>query len=527
MYIVAMTNLISWTFVIFLVATLIIHYAVPRRFQWIVILIANCVFYAFGGFKHFFFIITTALASFYGAVIVEKLHDTLKSKKKALKQAGASQDEIRRATDSTTFKCRLVLVAFLLITLGMLVVLKRYINIPLVSALSIAFPLGISFYTFSTISYFMDVYNKKYKREHNFFRYFSFVSFFPQLIMGPINRYDRLGKNLNEQRSFDFDNIKRGVLLFLFGAMKKYCIADLLSNKMDPILQQGYTSLPGGLALFGVLIYAIYQYADFSGGIDMVMGVAALFGVKMEQNFRQPYFSTSLADFWRRWHISLGLFMRDYVFYPLALTKPMQRLTKTIPNKHLSRSVTGGICNIVVFFLVGLWHGNTAHFIVWGLYNGIIIAASDALRPFFEKINAALHINAKSRGFHVFQIVRTFAIVNFGWYFDKIEDVRFAFLYLKRTFTAFGDPRVFLTKQYIKNIFGSLHDLESQLILIFISLVITFIISVKTECGEDVYSKIKGKPIALRYVAFYVPLLLVILSFSFSPGNPVFMYAQY
>lgn len=501
-----MTNLISWTFFIFLAVALVVHYLVPKKGQWIVILVANIAFYAFSGVQNFAFILTSALTSFFLATAVDHFPKKAKAPRRA------------------------ILVAFLAINVGILLYLKQYLPLKC----SLVLPLGISFYTFSVISYFMDVYNKKYARETNFFRYLTFVSFFPQLISGPINRYNMTGECLKKERPFDFENIKSGALLFLFGAMKKYCIADLLSDKMAPILDQGFTDVPGVLCAFAILVYAVWQYADFSGGIDMVMGVAKLFGVDMQPNFRQPYFSVSLADFWRRWHISLGLWMRDYVFYPLALTKVLQKLSKrimgrtpTATSKHLARSVTGGFCNIVVFFLVGVWHGPQLHYVVWGLYNGIVIALSDALKPTFEKINKALHIPTASKGMHVFRIIRTFFIVCIGWYFDRIVSVKDGFLYLKRTFCNFGDLSLIFTKSYLKAVFGGFVDIESRIVIIAIALILVVINSVKSECGVDLWTRVKRKPLLLRFAAFWAPLILIILSFSFSPGNPVFMYAQF
>ena len=146
----------------------------------------------------------------------------------------------------------------------------------------------------------------------------------------------------------------------------------------------------------------------------MVLGVAKLFGLDMAPNFRQPYFSTSLANFWQRWHISLGQWMRDYVFYPFALTKGIQKISKWCGEKlgkHFAKSIPACLANILVFTLVGIWHGPELHFLVWGLYNALIIALSDLLEPVFKKLNVLLHINEKGKGMHIFRIIRTFIIV--------------------------------------------------------------------------------------------------------------------
>ena len=513
----------SFTFALFLLISLLVYYVAPKRWQWIVLLAANTVFYAFSGIGNLAFILGSSLVTFFGAKIVSDMNAALKAKKAEL-----SKEDFKAEKARTQTKKRLVLLGMLALNVGILFYLK-YWRV-LVGSKTLLLPLGISYYTLSTIGYFMDVYNSKYERERNFFKYFVFVSFFPQLLLGPIVRYNQSGFQLREERDFDFENIKHGFMLILYGSLKKYLVADLLVKHVSTIFDGAYTNYPGCVLVLGILMYAIYQYADFSGGTDMVLGIAELFGIKLPQNFKQPYFSTSLANFWQRWHITLGGWMRDYIFYPFALTKAMQNLSKWCTNhlgKHFGRTLPACIANILVFMLVGIWHGAELHFFVWGLYNGLVIALSDILRPAFEKINAKLHINAKSRAWHIFQIVRTFIIVNIGWYFDKIVDVPKAFAYLRNTFTHFGNPLMLASKDYMNQILGNISDFQSHIVLISLGTLIIFVVSVLKENKVDVYAAIQKKNIAVRWLAYYVPLILVILSLSFSAGDAGFMYAQY
>ena len=439
-----------------------------------------------------------------------------------------SKEDFKTEKQRIQTKKRAIMAAMLFINVGVLVYLK-YVNF-LGHFHKIFLPLGISYYTLQTIAYFMDVYNSKYEAEKKFFKYFMFVSFFPQLIMGPINRFNQLGKQMQEVHPFDFENIKHGVMLILYGALKKYLIADMLFGRIADLLDPDFQNLPGCMALFGVLMYAIYQYADFSGGVHMVLGFAKLFGLDMAPNFKQPYFSTSLANFWQRWHISLCAWMRDYVFYPFALTKGMQNISKwcnTKLGKHFAKSIPACIANILVFVLVGIWHGPELHFLVWGLYNGLVIAFSDLFKPVFDKVNVLLHINPKSKAMHVFRIVRTFIIVNIGWYFDRIVDVPKSFRYLKNTFINFGNVKQCMNRAYLNEIFGHITDFQSQIVLVFIGCAITFIVSLLQENKIDVYASIQKKNIVFRWACYYVPLILIILSFSFSAGDAGFMYAQY
>lgn len=513
----------SFTFAIFLLISLFVYYLVPKKFQWCILLLANTVFYAYSGIGNIVFILASSLITFFGAKIVSDMNAALKAKK-----ADLSKDDFKIEKKRVQTKKRLVLVAMLVLNLGILLYLK-YWRI-LAGSKTLLLPLGISYYTLSTIGYFMDIYNSKYEREHNFFKYFVFVSFFPQLILGPICRYNQSGFQLREERNFDFKNIKHGFMMILYGSLKKYLVADLLVKHVGTIFDGVYTNYPGCVLVLGILMYAVYQYADFSGGTDLVLGIAELFGIKLPQNFKQPYFSTSLANFWQRWHITLGGWMRDYIFYPFALTKPMQNLSKWATNhlgKHFGRTLPACVANIIVFMLVGVWHGPEFHFFVWGLYNGLVIAMSDILSPVFEKINEKLHVNDKSRGWHIFQIVRTFIIVNIGWYFDRIVDVPKAFAYLRNTFTHFGNPLMLASKDYVNQILGNISDFQSHIVLITLGSLIIFIVSLLKENKIDVYESIQKKNIAFRWAAYYVPLILIILSLSFSSGDTGFMYAQY
>lgn len=516
-------TLLSNTFAVFLLATLAVYYICPKRFQWMCLLAASIVFYAFSGIGNLAFITGSALVTFLAAAIVSNINAALKEKK-----AQVSKDDFKSLKKRAQTRKRLVLIAMLALNVGILFYLK-YWRV-LVGSKTLLLPLGISYYTLQAIGYFMDVYNGKIGRETNFARFLLFISFFPQLIMGPINRYGVQGEQLKSGHDFDFENMKHGVMLILYGALKKYLVADMLYTRIGAILDPGYENLPGCVIAFAILMYAVYQYADFSGGIDMFLGVAELFGIRMQPNFRQPYFSTSIANFWQRWHISLGQWMRDYVFYPFALSSPMQALGKWCGShlgKHFARVLPACAANILVFMLVGVWHGPELHFFVWGLYNGLLIALSDILRPVFERMNAALHVNTKSRAWHLFRIARTFFLVNIGWYFDRIVDVRQSFVYLKDTFLRFGNPKVLLSKLYLRDIMGPISNFESQIICVVLGSLVMLAVSILKERNVDVYAAIQKRSIVVRWGAYYVMLILVILSFTFSAGDAGFMYAQY
>ena len=515
-------NIVSLNYILFVIVFLSLYYSVPKKTQWQIILIANTVFYGFTGLGNLTFIISSSLITYITASIVSNLNEALKKNK-----LEKSKEDYKKIKVIFLSKKRFILISMLILNVGLLVYLK-YWRV-LFSSKSLFLPIGISYYTLQTISYFMDVYNEKIQHEKSFFRYFAYVSFFPQLIMGPINRYGDTGKQINSCHNFKFENIKHGVMLILYGAMKKIIIADMLVGRISDIMDPNLTNIPGFVILFGILMYSVYQYADFSGGIDMVLGVAELFDIKMMQNFKQPYFSTSLANFWQRWHISLGAWMRDYVFYPLALTKFFQKISKFFSvhaGKHVGRVIGACIANIVVFVLVGIWHGPELHFLIWGLYNGIIIALSDLCSPIFKNLTRILKINENSKGFYIFRIIRTFIIVNIGWYFDRITDVRKSFIYLKNTFLNFGNP-LNVNRDYLNTLFGHISNFQSQIVLVIIGTCLVLFNDLYKNNRLSLYSSIQKKNIFIRWSTYYLLLILIIIGLSFTQGDVGFMYAQY
>lgn len=531
-------DLLSLEFFVLLAITFVCYYVLPKKIQWIFLLAASMIFYLFSGSFNFVFILISSLSTFFAARIIDNFNDGFI----AIKKSGTySKDELKEIKLKFRTKKRVVLFITLIINFGILAALKYWntiiaaINTSTQNDLSflilghgkgLLLPLGISFYTFQAVGYLMDVYNSKIKNERNFAKYLLFLSFFPQLIQGPINRYDKLGAQFAEEHNFDFDIIKEGVLQFLFGAMKKYAIADLLYQYLTVIFDTSYNDLPGSIIVFGILIYSVYQYADFSGGIDMVLGVAKIFGIRMQPNFKQPYFSISLADFWRRWHISLGLWMKDYVFYPFVLTEGIQKLTKkcTKVSKHFGRAIPAGIANILVFLIVGIWHGPEMHYVLWGLYNGLVIAVSDLLKPFFVKITEKLKINTKNFGFRIFQIIRTFIIVNIGWYFDRIYDVKKSFIFLGNTFTKF---KILQFKPAYDLLFAGITYQKSRYGIAIIATIIVFIFSLITEKNGEIYPWYKQRNIVVRWGILYLFLFIFIISLSVPANGAGFMYANY
>lgn len=514
-------NLYSIQFILFLLIALACYYTVCKEKQWICLLVANMMFYFWTGSVNMIFILVTSVSTWIGSRYFQKCTDDYK---KIKKNADISAEEKKRQKKIYDRKKRIFFWGVICLNFGILGYLK-YWKVLTGNTVGLLLPLGISFYTFQSIGYLIDTYNGKYESEENFFKYLTFVSFFPQLIQGPINRYDAMESQISAKHEFEVERTKRALLLIGFGTLKKYAIANLTYEMVSLLLDKPERNYPGCIIVFGILLYSLYQYADFSGGIDMVLGVAQLFGIEMKPNFRQPYFATSLADFWRRWHISLGSWMRDYVFYPFALTKPIKNLGKWSNKKfgkHIGRVLPAALGNILVFFLVGLWHGAQWNYILWGLYNGIVIAVSDCLSPVYAWLNKKFRVNTESKIFRLFQIVRTFLIVNIGWYFDRIESMDNLGRYVRNTLFYFHAYRF---NSIRVDVFVNIHPNAFKIVLV--ASVMVLINSIIREQGKDAYELMHKRNVVIRWGIYFIIIGLILMSFTCVniPGG--FMYANF
>ena len=292
--------------------------------------------------------------------------------------------------------------------------------------LNVILPVGISFYTFQTMSYSLDIYHGKLKPTKDFISFASFVSFFPQLVAGPIERASNLLPQILNNRVFKYEQGVQGLRLILYGMFKKVVIADSLAPHVDVIFQN-YTSFNGGVLLLGLIYFSFQIYCDFSGYSDIAIGTSKLFGFELMSNFKFPYFSRDIGEFWRRWHISLSTWFRDYLYIPLGGSKG---------GKWLS------IRNIFIIFIVsGFWHGANWTFIAWGLIHATLYI------PLFlsgKNRQYTTTIVAENKWFpslkELFQIVSTFFFTMLAWVFFRSESVWDSYYYLHKMITSFDIP---------------------------------------------------------------------------------------
>ncbi|MBR2717578.1 MAG: MBOAT family protein [Oscillospiraceae bacterium] len=433
-------------FLLFVAVTAAAYFLFPvKKYQWTVLLAASCFFYLYASLRGAAYILLTTLTTWGGTLMLDRIirttGDTLREKK------GEWDRETRKRYKRTRErKKRLAAAGILLVNFGVLAFVKYY-NFGVESlgsllgaelsryTLRLLLPLGISFYTFQSMGYVIDVYREKAEAEQNLGRVALFVSFFPQIVQGPVSAWSDLAHQLWEPHSFDFTRFKYGCELILWGFFKKLVIADRAVTAVSAVMGNGeILSLYNGTTLtFSLLLYALQLYADFSGGIDISRGVAQMLGIDLTQNFRQPFFASSVSDFWRRWHISLGAWMKNYLFYPLALSDGALRTTLKLQKTRFGRSAAGAhiakvlpscFASVVVFLVVGIWHGAEWKCVAYGLYNGVIIAAATLLEPVFKWQNRKLHIDPASAPMRLFRILRTFALTLLGFVADLTPGVR-------------------------------------------------------------------------------------------------------
>ncbi len=432
-------SLTSWSFLLFAAVAVAVYYILPKKRRWWALLAAGVVFYAQGGVSVMGYLAVTAVSTYLAGAALGKLNSDRR----------AMPEEKRRESRGIFDRRRhLIVAAVCVVNFGMLFVIKYWdFTAEAISAgtgialptFGLLLPMGISFYIFQSVGYVVDVSRGSVSAERNFFKYFLFVSFFPQMVQGPIDRFGRLQPQLMEGHDLDTDNLRDGIQLMMWGYFKKLVIAGRASVAVAPVYANG-GAYPGSVVAFAVLMYTVELYADFSGGIDIVRGTARLFGIDMAENFRRPLFSVSLAEFWRRWHMTLGAWMKDYVFYPLSLSKPfaaLGRFSRKRLGGTVGRILPTSLATFIVYFIIGIWHGANYTYLAYGLYNGGIITASILLAPTYGRLKGALRINDKSPLYRGFCMVRTAVIVFFGRYLTRAPWLKMSFIMLRQTFLDF------------------------------------------------------------------------------------------
>lgn len=503
-------SLISNAFILFVLATVCCYYLAPEKVRWVVLLIFSCIYYLAGGIRYLFFILYSITVVYLFGLAIDRLQ----------KKNAPARVQKRVITLGVIAG---LLMLFVVKYTGFFVDILNSVGGLHIPGITILFPLGISFYTFQSVGYLLDVYWKKAEAEKNYFRFALFISFFPQLMQGPIGNYNRLAPQLVTPHSFSWNAIAKGVTRILWGYAKKMIVADWAGIFADAIWED--PDRYNGIVLLGLVFYGIQLYADFSGGIDVVIGIGNLFGIELDENFNHPYLATSMADFWKRWHISLGEWMMNYVFYPVTLSGWMTRFSawsrKTF-GKKMGRVVPIALADFIVFFLVGIWHGASWKYVVYGLLNGGIIAFSELMGGTYRNWKKVLHISGKETWYHIFQIVRTYVIVNLRWFYDRSDTLTEGNYLVKQACTHFDWSQLF----DIAAGRGGTDFVPAALAIMGVGCLVMVAAGVLKEKGVDLQEKLLTMPKPAA-AAFLILLFLMIGLFGSTSAPKGFIYAQF
>lgn len=375
-----------------------VYFILPSKVKHIWLLLASYYFYMCWNAKYALLILASTIATYASGLLIEKVkRSNYGETKKKLAVAG-----------SFVFNLGiLVYFKYINFTVAILSQVLAKIHIELnAPVFDVILPVGISFYTFQALGYTIDVYRNEICAEKNFFRYALFVSFFPQLVAGPIERSKNLLRQLAVPKKFNFENTREGLLLMLWGYFLKIVLADRIALFVDTVYGD-YTTYGGIYLLVATIFFAVQIYCDFSGYSTIAMGVAKIWSIELIENFDAPYLSTSVAGFWRRWHISLTSWFKDYLYIPLGGSR------KGKLGKYINK--------MIVFQISGLWHGASLSFVAWGWLNGMYQVIGEMLQPIRNKAISLLHLNRNSLGHKLVCAAGTFLLVDFSWIFFRAK----------------------------------------------------------------------------------------------------------
>lgn len=412
----------SFTFLFFLGAVLLVYYVLPGVCRRWVLLGANILFYLYVGWEKLAFLIATSIVVYSCTVFMGKQYEKMQRQIEEEKLKGKEKTLIQTMYKK---KCKKPLVVSIVLIIGVLAYCK-YTGMLIglwnqlqnlrgnhtIDTLKIIVPMGISYYTFSSVGYLLDIYWRKKSYEKSYIDLFVSMSFFPQMVQGPIARYPKLIQQVKELKGFEYERFCMAFQLMLWGYFKKMVIADRIAIFVSEVFGNiGYYR--GLVFVVALAASAVQLYADFSGCMDIVEGIAELFGIRLDKNFDLPFSSQSTAEFWRRWHITLGAWFKDYIFFPMSTSGwniKISRFFKTKFGTRAGKTVTSIIPLAVVWLLTGIWHGTGMNYVVWGCYYGIIIIISSIFQPELKQLTELLHINTETISWKYFCRFRIFVI---------------------------------------------------------------------------------------------------------------------
>ncbi len=509
-------NLTSTTFAFFCMLTIFIYFIFPKKIKWVVLLIASLIFLFYNN-DNLIFSILQLLIIFLSSYIFGILIEKNKHRKRSKLYLGLG----------------ILFILFILIYFkysNLILIISNHIrnlfNIKyewkFINRTSL---IGLSYFSLIMIGYLTDIYRGAIKPEKNIFKCALFMVYFPILNSGPFIKYENMKDQLFKPHKFDYEKMTRGLIRVAWGIFKILVISLRLGYFVDAVWADQVT-FNGFYSILAALFFPLQLYTNFSGSIDIIMGISEIIGIDLPENFTAPFFSKSMTEFWRNWHITLGAWLRDYIFYPIQKSNIMQKLNKFCRKKlgkKVGKKVSLYLSMLIMWTFIGIWHGGAFTFIIGsGILQFVFIFLEDMLSPIVSKVNKKLNINEETFGYRLYQIIRTFIFFSFTMIFFRAPRVAYAIAFIKGMFV--WNPWVILDN---KSLYTAGLDLLDFRVLI-ISLITLFIVDYLSKT-ESVRDRLKKQNIVFRWIVIFALIFSIIIFGCYGPGyDPAaFIYREF
>lgn len=495
----------SVDFLLFFPFVIIVYFIIPARLKNIWLLLSSYYFYMSWNAKYAILILTSTIITYASGLAIEKI--------KNVNLDDQHKERYKKLAVALSFILNLGILLYFKYSNFVFSILEAILNrlhiYARIPAFDIVLPVGISFYTFQALSYTMDVYRDEVYAEKNFIQYALFVSFFPQLVAGPIERSKNLLKQLAIPHKFSIDDFREGILLMLWGYFLKIIIADRIAVFVDTVYGDIVT-YGGYYLIVATVLFAIQIYCDFAGYSVIAMGAAKVLGIEIMDNFNSPYLSLSVADFWKRWHISLTSWFRDYLYIPLGGNR------KGAVRKNINR--------MIVFLASGLWHGASISFVIWGGLNGLYQIFADLLMPIRRRCVHFLKLDNQSLGYRISEILGTFVLIDFSWIFFRANSASKSIEIIKRMFTFQKNMGLLFD--------GSLYECGLDIKnfrLLFFGIGLLFFADYMKYKGIKIRKMILKQDYPIRWVIYITAVACILLYGKWGPvfDKAAFIYFQF
>ncbi len=501
-------NFNSLHFLIFFPIVTLLYFAFPQRVRWVWLLVTSYYFYMGWNPRYAVLIATSTVLTYLSGLLIDR------ENKKTDKRRAARNKKLWVALSFILNLAILIFFKYWGFFTQNVIALGGFLNITIeMPTFDVLLPVGISFYTFQALSYTMDVYRGDIYAEKNLFKYALFVSFFPQLVAGPIERSKNLLVQVNQPHYFNPDNVRDGLLLMLWGFFQKVVIADRVAALVNQVY--GHWSEVAGISIIlATVLFAVQIYCDFGGYSNIAIGAAQVMGFSLMENFHQPYLATSCADFWRRWHISLSTWFRDYLYIPLGGNR------KGKWRKYFNL--------LVVFLVSGLWHGAQWSYVAWGGLNGLYQVIGDILKPIRTKVLGVLHIRREWKAWKVLRIVLTFCLIDFAWLFFRAPSFMTGIAMIQRVHDELWPQSLFLIGTDGSMGLYTLGLDVAEFWLAMASILLLIVVDIVKE-KRPIRPMITRLPVVPRWIFYFVSVYVILIFGAYGPGfdASAFIYFQF